>query len=128
MNTFNVPRGTSILLLAVSTIVAPTAHSQAVDTSEWICEFCPFESGHRSDASAGVSTVSDDSAYFGDASGYSDDGAYANVDGEGSYTRAGHRLRWQIEDLGLDSRKAELEGGHQGTFGYSVAYRQIPRH
>lgn len=128
MNVFKVSKNRTLLLLAVSAMTASAAHSQAIDTSEWICEFCPFESGQRSDISLGASSVSDDSAYFGDASGYSEEGVYANVDGEGSYASDGHQLRWTIEDLGLDSRFAELAGGRQGTFDYNVAYRQIPRH
>lgn len=128
MNASKVPNIVSIVALVVSATMASVAHSQVVDTSEWACNFCPFESGQRSDFSVGVSTVSDSSAYFGDATGYSEEGAYANVDGSGSYTNDGHRLNWQIEDLGLDSRYAELSGALQGTFGYNVAFRQIPQH
>ena len=113
---------------ALGVLLAPLAHSQAIDTSEWICEFCPFESGSRADVEAGASYVSDDSAYFGDASGYSEEGIYVNVDGDGSYATDSHQMQWQIEDLGLDSRFAELRGGRQGTFDYNVAYRQLPRH
>ncbi len=129
MNIFATPKvGTLILVAAVGVAMATSAaHSQEVDTSAWVCEFCPFESGQRSDYEFGASNVSDDSAYFGDASGYSEQGVYANVDGEGAYSSDGHRLRWMVEDLGLDSRFAGLTGGRQGTFDYSVAYREIPR-
>jgi len=106
MNTSNGSKNGVLLLIAIGLIAAPAAHSQVVDTSEWVCEFCPFESGHRAEYSLGASTVSDDSAYFGDASGYSEEGVYANVDGHGTYASDGHRLQWQIEDLGLDSRFA----------------------
>ena len=99
MNASKVPNIVSIVALVVSATMASVAHSQVVDTSEWACNFCPFESGQRSDFSVGVSTVSDSSAYFGDATGYSEDGAYANIDGSGSYTDDGHRLNWQIEDF-----------------------------
>jgi len=128
MNASNESKNGVLLLIAIGSIAAPAAHSQAVDTSEWVCEFCPFESGHRAEYSLGASTVSDDSAYFGDASGYSEEGVYANVDGHGTYVNDDHRLQWQIEDLGLDSRFARLRGGRQGTFDYDVAYRQLPRH
>lgn len=128
MNAFKVSRNSTILLLAVGVMAVPVTHAQEIDTSKWICEFCPFESGQRADISIGASSVSDDSAYFGDASGYSSDGTYANIDGDGSWVRDGHRLQWQIEDLGLDSRYAELSGGRQGSFDYNVAYRQLPRH
>ena len=118
------------LILAATAGVAmtlSTAFAQGADTSAWICEFCPFESGYRADYEVGASNVSDDSAYFGNASGYGDEGTYANVDGEGSYTTDSHRLRWTIEDLGLDSRFAAIEGGRQGSFDYKLDYREIPR-
>ena len=128
MNTLRLSKNGAISLLVLSALAAPAAHSQATDTSDWVCEFCPFESGQQADVAVGASSVSDDSAYWGDASGYSESGVYANVDGVGSYAGDGHRLRWQIEDLGLDSRYAGLSGARQGTFDYDVSYRQIPRH
>jgi MtrB/PioB family decaheme-associated outer membrane protein len=128
MNAINVSKIGTILLFAIGVTALPAAHAQEVDTSEWVCEFCPFASGSRADITVGASSLSDDSAYFGDASGYSEEGAYANVDGEGSYASDTHRLEWLIEDLGLDSRYAELRGGRQGTFDYNVSYRQLPRH
>ena len=128
MNAITVSGKGALLLFAIGTIAAPVAHSQQADTSDWICEYCPFESGQRADISVGASSVSDDSAYFGDASGYSEDGIYANIDGHGSYASDGHRLQWQVEDLGLDSRVVELRGGRQGTYDYNLAYRQLPRH
>ncbi len=116
-----------VLVLVAACVIAAEAQSQAVDTSGWICEYCPFESGQRSDISAGASQVSDDAAHLGDATGYSESGTYANIDGDGSFVSDKHQLRWQVEDLGLDSRFAELQGGRQGTYEYKVAWRQIPR-
>lgn len=130
MNIFALPTNRfSIFSLGIASAlsVTPTLSAE-VDTSAWICEFCPFESGYRADYEVGVSNVSDDSAYFGDASGYDEEGAYLNVDGNGSYHDDGYQMRWTIEDLGLDSRFAEVSGGQQGTYDYHLAYRQIPRH
>ncbi len=130
MNIFTLPTNRfSILALGIATAlsVTPTLSAE-VDTSRWACEFCPFESGHRADYEAGATSVSDDSAYFGDASGYDEKGAYLNVDGTGSHRNDGYQMLWFIEDLGLDSRYAEISGGQQGTYDYHLAYRQIPRH
>ncbi len=118
----------AILLLTVCAMAAPVAQAEVADTSGWICEFCPFESGQRSELALGASVVSDDSAYFGDATGYSEAGVYANIDGDGSFVSDGNWLQWQVEDLGLDSRYAGLRGGCHGTFDYNVAYREIPRY
>ncbi len=130
MNTFNLlTHRTSIFIaLIVATLFTSHALSAEADTSTWVCEFCPFESGHRADYGVGASSVSDDSAYLGDASGYDEEGTYLNVDGYGSYLNDGYQMRWTIEDLGLDSRFVEVSGGRQGTYDYHLAYRQIPRH
>jgi MtrB/PioB family decaheme-associated outer membrane protein len=125
--TVPIPRKLILVAMTVAAMAATTAQSQGVDTSAWQCEFCPFEGGNRADYALGATNVSDDSAYLGDASGYSEEGVYANVDGEGSYVSDGHQLRWLVEDLGLDSRYAEIAGGRQGTLDYNLSYREIPR-
>lgn len=116
------------LLLVAGTVAASATYSQEIDTNHWICEFCPFEDSQRADFSMGASSVSDESAYFGDASGYSEDSVYVNIDGSGSYAGDSHRLRWRVEDLGLNSRSAMLSGANQGRYDFSVAYQQLPRH
>jgi MtrB/PioB family decaheme-associated outer membrane protein len=117
----------SKLLLALGAIaLAPAVGAQEVDTSEWACEYCPFQQGHEGDYEVGASSVSDDSAYFGNATGYDEEGAYGNLDGEGSYASGAYRMIWTLEDLGLDSRVAELEGSHAGKFDYNIGFRQMP--
>jgi len=106
-------------------LVSPLGFAQ-VDTSEWLCESCPFEKGYRADYEAGATYVSDDAARFGNATGYDKQGGYLNLDGEGHYASDAHQLDWYVEDLGLDSRVAELEGGRQGTYGFYLGYRELP--
>jgi hypothetical protein len=133
MNIFTLPKNRfSILALGIASALSVTpALSAEVDTSGWACEFCPFESGHRAEYELGATQVSDDSAYFGDASGYDEEGTYLNVDGKGSYHNDGYQIRWTIEDFGLDSRFAEVSGGrYHDTFltqrtRYSNKCRQI---
>lgn len=129
MNIYNASRTRALLIVAtaVAAMTVSVAYAQQADTSGWACEFCPFESGHSGDYQLGASSVSDDSAYFGNASGYSDEGAYINIDGKGAYRSEGQQLRWTFEGLGLDSRFAELAGGNQGRYAYKLAYREIPR-
>ncbi|NNF41145.1 MAG: MtrB/PioB family decaheme-associated outer membrane protein, partial [Woeseiaceae bacterium] len=108
-------------------LLAPALAPAQVDTSDWKCESCPFESGYRATTEAGATYVGEDGAFhYGNASGYDDKGGYANVDGHGRYTSAGYQLDWMIEDAGLDSRVFELDGGRQGTFGFRVGYRELP--
>ncbi|MDJ0758203.1 MAG: MtrB/PioB family decaheme-associated outer membrane protein [Woeseiaceae bacterium] len=109
-----------ILLLGPAVVVAD------VDTSEWLCESCPFETGYRAEYEAGVSNVSEDAARFGNGNGYDEEGTYANFDGSGHYTTDDYQLDWMIEDLGLASRFAEISGGKQGNYGFYLAYRELP--
>ena len=108
-------------------LVAPAFAFAQVDTSNWKCESCPFDEGYRAEYDAGATYVGEDGAIrYGNATGYDDKGGYANVDGHGHYSSDGYQLDWMIEDLGLDSRVFELDGGRQGTFGFHVGYRELP--
>ncbi|HNP64503.1 MAG TPA: MtrB/PioB family decaheme-associated outer membrane protein [Woeseiaceae bacterium] len=110
-----------------SSILSASAMADTPDTSEWVCEYCPFETGHTADFRMGVSNVSDDSAVLGDANGYDEEGVYANVDGDGRYTSDGYRIEWFVSDLGLDSRSVAIEAGRPGVYEFSVGWREIPR-
>ena len=114
-------------LLTTLLYVAAVPSAWAVDTSKWKCEYCPFEEGLKGDYDLGATTVSEDSAYFGNATGYDEEGVYANIDGDGSYNSENQQMRWILEDLGLDSRFAELEGGNQGKYDYEASWREIPK-
>lgn len=112
----------TLLLLAL-----PLTTLAQVDTSEWLCESCPFEDGYRSDYEVGASYVSDEDLRSGNATGYDTDGAFLNVDGDGIYASDGYRLSWRIEDLGLDSRLVSIDAGKQGQYGFHVAYSELPQ-
>ena len=99
-----------ILTIMASALIAPVSESASPDTSEWKCQLCPFENGYHADIAAGVSYVSEDTATFGNATGYDQKGGYANVDGSGRYAADAYRLSWQAQDLGLDSRVVEIDG------------------
>jgi len=117
-----------ILTAMASALIAPVSESAAPDTSEWKCESCPFAKGYQADLTAGGSYVSEDTASFGDATGYDKKGGYLNFDGTGRYAADAYRLRWMVQDLGLDSRVVEVDGARPGSFDYRLAYSQIPRH
>lgn len=103
----------------------PQAAAQ-VDTSEWQCEFCPFPSGYAADVEVGASYASEDAFRFGNVTGYDEKGVYAIAEGEGTYLHDGYELNWFAEDLGLDSRVFEVDGGKQGKFGFSLGYSELP--
>jgi MtrB/PioB family decaheme-associated outer membrane protein len=96
-------KATAMLAVLSSALIAGVARAAPPDTSEWTCP------------------------KFGDASGYDEEGGYLNVDGEGSYAGETYQLDWYAEDLGLDSRVLEIEGGRQGSFGFHLGYRELPQ-
>jgi len=120
-------RNHTLTLCIAAAVLSSAAQAQEVDTSEWACEYCPFEDGHRADYEVGATNVSDDSAYFGNATGYDEEGAYGNVDGDGTYAKDAYRMRWEAEDLALDSRAIELEAGRVGSYDLTLGYSALPR-
>ena len=114
---------TTISMLA---LLLPAASFAQVDTSEWLCETCPFADGYRATVDVGATNVSDDAARFGNATGYDEKGVYGNLDGDGVYAKDGYRLEWRADDLGLSSRTFEIEGGKPGVFDFGMGYRELP--
>ena len=120
-------RNTLIKSAVATALLAPAAAMAQVDTSEWSCEYCPFEDGYRADYSAGGSYVNEDAARFGNGTGLDEKGAYADLDGEGRYlNEGGTEVTWYAEDLGLDSRVFEMEFGKPGKFGLEFGYSELP--
>ena len=105
---------------------SPTVVAAEVDTSDWLCESCPFETGYRAEYEAGVSNVSEDAARFGNGNGYDEEGTYVNLDGSGRLVKGTYQLDWTMEDLGLSSRSAEISGGDQGRYGFYLGYNELP--
>jgi MtrB/PioB family decaheme-associated outer membrane protein len=110
---------------ATAALASPAALAQ-VDTSNWNCEYCPFDEGYRAEFDAGASYVSDDALRFGNGTGYDEKGAYAEFDGEGRYVNDGTRIDWEAKDLGLDSRAFAIAIGRPGTYGIDIGYRAMP--
>ncbi|MBT8083320.1 MAG: MtrB/PioB family decaheme-associated outer membrane protein [Gammaproteobacteria bacterium] len=107
-------------------LLAPALAAAEVDTSDWACEYCPFDDGYRAQIRAGATSVSDDAARFGNFTGYDEEGAYGNVDGQGRYNGDGYRIDYVLEDLGLDSRAIGISLSSDGLFGVDFGYRELP--
>lgn len=121
-------RGAFLLALGLlAALMSDSVSAQTPDTSNWRCRRCPFRTGYEASYAAGASYLSDDAAHFGDATGYDKKGAYLNLDGGGLYVGDQQRIRWNVEDLGLDSRLLSLDGGRPGHFEYSAAWSSVPR-
>ena len=113
--------------VAIATfLLAPVAAFAQVDTSDWKCEYCPFEDGYRAEYEAGAGYVSEDAFRFGNGTGLDEKGAEAHLAGEGRYLKNGTEVTWFAEDLGLDSRVFEFGVGKPGKFGIDLGYRELP--
>ena len=109
-----------------ATLIFPAASLAQVDTSDWKCEYCPFDDGYRAQVNAGVDYVSDDAARFGNGTGYDEKGAYLDLDGAGRYRKDGTDISWYAEDLGLDSRVLSISAGRPGKYKLGLDYRELP--
>ena len=116
----------SYLALCIAAAASPALAAEDVDTSDWVCEYCPFEEGMGGDYDVGATNVSDDSAYFGNATGYGEQGTYANLDAHGGYAGEQNRVRWNVEDLGLDSRVVNIEAGKPGHYNFTFDWSELP--
>ncbi len=117
---------TALAAAITAAFMAPAAYAQ-VDTSDWNCEYCPFEKGYSAEYRAGASNVDGEDGYrFGNGTGYDDESAYAELGFDGSHYGESTRTTWKLEDLGLDSRLFELSIGKPGTYEINLGYDAIP--
>ena len=111
------------------TLLAPAlASGQAVDTSKWTCNFCPFEDGQvQSETEAGSLYAEGAAAHFGEFDGITEDGAYLVLDGSaGERDEDGSFWRVGAEDLGLDNRSIALAAGREGHWEVGAGYVASP--
>lgn len=118
------------LLAALGLLAGAGAATAAADTSNWQCKTCPYPktatTGH---VEAGLTTVSEDSAKFGDMTGLNEKGAKLKLGGAMSVrTPGGYYADLIASDLGLDSRSLWLQSGHAGTYDLRLGYAELPRY
>jgi MtrB/PioB family decaheme-associated outer membrane protein len=110
-------------------LVAPMlAHAQAVDTSGWKCDFCPFEDGQvESEVEAGSLYADGVTAKFGEFDGIDEDGGYLDVDGfTGERRENGSFWNVTAQDLGLDNGSLVAAAGREGLWRADVGYVAAP--
>ena len=122
---------TCVFLLMAVNLHAGVSQSE-IDhiTSNWKCQWCPYtkEPHKRGRIEAGVSGVSNDSYKHGDHTGLDKQGAYLVGNGSYEYKSADSSYAdAEVRDLGLDSRKIEVEGGLQGKFDLDLQYSMLPK-
>jgi MtrB/PioB family decaheme-associated outer membrane protein len=105
-------------------IAAPAAN--ATDVDPLVQELTSID---RS-VEVGIINTSKDSFKFGEYNGLQDKGAHAalgfKLGGKGNDENSA--LRWTAEgtDLGLDTRRFEVQGGQQGLFNLNFLYDELP--
>ncbi len=121
------------LILAIATLLLAAAsgvsaeEAAAPDTSAWACSKCTFAKGYTAATELGAGYLDESSAKFGDATGLDEDGVYAVANAAGGVAlESGYRLDYELLNLGLDSRSAELSGGKQGSYDFGLFYDRIP--
>lgn len=119
-----------LLLGALGALSAAAGDADAVDTSQWKCESCPFEKeGTTGTVEVGVGATSDESAKFGDYTGLNEKGAFAIVGGTVRHRGAnGTFANAEASDLGIDARSLTADAGREGVYAVRLGYSEIPRY
>ncbi|MCW8955806.1 MAG: MtrB/PioB family decaheme-associated outer membrane protein, partial [Gammaproteobacteria bacterium] len=128
---------TDDLIDDTSDTMAPTAETESadrsatsgdfvVDISNWRCNDCPFEEGFSSELELGLGNVSDPSFKFGEYNGLYEDGGFLILNAKARYRDLdAYYLDLSADDLGLDSRSLDIEGGRQGSYRVFFRYDEI---
>ena len=120
-----------LFLLGALGVLSATgaAAADAVDTSAWKCESCPYPKGSTGNLEVGVGNVSDDSARFGTYTGLESEGPYLVLGGNASYRGDdGYFADLSAADLGIDIRSLEAQAGREGVYRLDLGYGEIPRY
>ncbi|MEE4639183.1 MAG: MtrB/PioB family decaheme-associated outer membrane protein [Wenzhouxiangella sp.] len=118
---------TATLMLAAGCHTALAETAPRPDTSQWVCELCPFSDGLNGNVAAGAGYVSDDNPDFGNFGGLEEEGAFVALEGDLWYRAPDGRYVLAYGDrLGLDSRLLSLEGGRQGSYRLGLDWKEIP--
>ncbi|MET0029116.1 MAG: MtrB/PioB family decaheme-associated outer membrane protein [Candidatus Thiodiazotropha sp.] len=115
------------LLLTALLIPAPVRAEENSDSEPPACRYCPDESGTSGWVEGGAGYQNNDDYRFGRYTGTEEEGVLFNAGGEFRYRgENGEYAEGAAQDLGLESRRIELEGGRQGRYSIGIEYHEIP--
>lgn len=124
----NRTKGSHVAVWLFAGLMATGAWAAGQRPANWQCANCPFSEGAELETTAGAGYQSDDSFKFGDYTGLDDEGAFFVGNLSADYFGPNAlRLRAEGQDLGLDSRQIQLQGGWQGRFDLRFGYDELPR-
>ncbi len=127
MSSRKILRLTIAALLAAPAAAALADAPEAPDTSNWKCEACPFSKGYEADATLGAIDPSGANAVYGRYTGLDKDKVYVEADAHGDWhDEGGNYARYQLDDLGLDSRSGRIAFGADGGYSLALSYAGLP--
>ncbi|XSG84693.1 MAG: MtrB/PioB family decaheme-associated outer membrane protein [Methylohalobius sp. ZOD2] len=116
-----------ILTVANASSVRAASPASGVRPPGWECRWCPSPKRLSGEAEAGVGSVSDSAFKFGEYRGLEEQGAYGVGGVKGRYRNQSQRLDVRTSDLGLTTRRVEIDGGVQGRYRLGLIYDRLPR-
>ncbi|HUO81095.1 MAG TPA: MtrB/PioB family decaheme-associated outer membrane protein [Steroidobacteraceae bacterium] len=127
MSPRNTLRITIAALLAAAGATALADAPAAPDTSNWKCEACPFFKGYDADATLGGIYPDGANASYGSYTGLDKSKAYVDADAHGDWRNdKGDYARYELDDLGLDSRTGRVTFGQDGRYSVALSYAGLP--
>lgn len=101
--------------------------SEQVPWASWKCEYCISETDWSGEVVPGISAISGATRKSGQYDGLEDDGTFVAFDASLLWLPKDSE-RWMIDarNLGIDSRTIDMRGGHQGVYGLTFGYLEIP--
>lgn len=121
----------AVLFLAALTQWYPAfceaADADAEDNAPPECKFCPQDTGSSGWVEGGIGYQNEDDYHFGRYTGFDEKGALLNGSGAFRYRgEDGTFVDGEAQNLGVESRRFELQGGTQGKYEIGIEYDQIP--
>lgn len=109
-------------------VAAPAAEAAtraAVDTSQWVCEYCPARKRFEGEVGVSAIDVSDDSYKFGRYNGLKK-GTHLGLDATLRYADGLNYTDVYASNLGLPYPSVDAEGGKQGSYKLKYRFAELP--
>ncbi|MCU0760109.1 MAG: MtrB/PioB family decaheme-associated outer membrane protein [Steroidobacteraceae bacterium] len=108
-------------------VTAMPAAAQAVDTSQWKCESCPFREGSRTETSVGTVYVDGANAASGRFTGLDEDEARLDGAVEGYWRgESGAFARYSASGIGMPTASGRALLGREGRYDVTLHYDAVP--
>ncbi|WOT04104.1 MtrB/PioB family decaheme-associated outer membrane protein [Shewanella youngdeokensis] len=111
--------------IAVDSYSIQHANTAKVKFNKWVCKRCSVETGYRGTVGVGVGYNDSDDIHSANAFAAENEFA-AKVDADLSYTaKSGYKADLDVDNLGMENSRAEINVGKAGLYNLNLNYRQI---